>query len=975
MRCFTRSAVAYAFLAIAFCFDSPALAQSITNDGTLNTTVSQFGQNYVITNGTAAGTNLFHSFQQFSVPAGGSATFNLGGANVSTIFSRVTGGAVSNINGVIQAVNSSNPGVNLFLMNPSGIVFGPGAQLNIGGSFVGTTANSIKFADGAEFASTATPLPAPLLVINVPVGLQMGTNSGAIAINGTGNDGIVPTSNLGMIGSPGRSLTLLGNGVTFDGGVITSPAGRIEVGSVGSGEVSLVPNAIGWNLGYGTIQEFRDITFSNRSSLWNPYPVSNPFGGVEVVGRDIRLDQSQIAAAAIGSGQSGDITIRAQRSLDMGGYNPNANAPSSWIVNQVSPGSTANGGGITIQSPNVTLVDGATIQTLSLGSGAAGNVQVNAEAIVLRGDVFQPSPFGPVANSGISSSTFAQGSGGNITLNARQLVMEGGGRVATVVGPGATGQGGDIAVVVSDRILARGVGLVGLGSSGIQALVLGSGKGGDVFVSAGNLTLQEAGTVNTFVYPIPGVPGSGTGNAGNVVVKVADTIEMSMPNLLIPAVNSFLGSATTGRGNAGNVTVSTSNLMIRDGASLTTGTAAVFGPYGDPAQSTNLGNGGNLSLSVRNLLDISGTSPLSQLSSTIGTYTFGNGNAGDALIQGDRAIIRDGAAVLSSTYASGNAGRLNIQAKDILVSGESSAIGASAPVVNSTTRAVFGLPDVPTGNTGELSIRSDIVTIQNGGQINVRHDGTGNAGLLEINANSVNLITNGRISASTASGQGGNLRLNVQDLLVMKRGSEISAESGGIGNGGNININAKFIVATGNSDIVANAFKGNGGNIQISTQGIFGLKFRPQRTPKNDITASSQFGVNGTVQITTLNIDPSSGLTELAVDLADPSQQIVTGCAGNEGNSFVATGRGGIPTNPMHEVRSDRTWQDTRDLSALRGSTSISSSPHLLIPSSPLLEANAIRRNPDGTIELVATQSAQTPYWQTCAQMTQERGK
>jgi filamentous hemagglutinin family protein len=971
MRGFTCSAIAYAFVSIAGCFEpTAALAQSITSDGTLNTTVNQLGQNYVITNGTAAGTHVFHSFQQFSVPTGGSATFNLGGANVSTIFGRVTGGVPSSISGAIQALNSTNPGVNLFLMNPSGVMFGPGAQLNIGGSFVGTTATRIRFANGAEFASTATALPAPLLVMSVPVGLQMGTQSGAIAVNGTGNDGMVPTSNLGIVGSPGRSLTLLGNGVTLDGGVITAPAGRIEVGSVGAGEVNLVPSAIGWNLGYDSVQDFRDIALSNRASLWNPYPVSNPWGGIAVVGRDIRLDQSQIAAAAIGAGQSSDITIRAQRSLAMGGYNANAQAPSSWIVNQVLPDATASSGGVSVQAPNVTLQDGAAIQTHSLGQGAAGNVRVNADAITLQGSVFQPSPFGDVSHTSIASLVFAQGNGGNVSVTARQLVMEGSGRVVTSVTPSATGQGGDISVVVSDRILARGVSLLNLGASGIQALVIGRGNGGHVFVSAGNLVLQEAGVVNTFVFPIPGIPGSGTGHAGDVVVSVANTIEMSTPNPLIPAVNSFLGSATTGRGAAGDVTVSTANLMIRDGASLTTGTAAVFGHLGDPTQATNLGNGGNLSLTVRNLLDMSGASSISQLGSSIGTYTFGNGNAGDTTIQGDRIIVRDGATMFSSTLSNGNAGRFNLHAKDILVSGASSQIAANAPILNPTTRAVYGLPDFPTGSTGELSIRSDRLTVQNGGQVNVRHDGTGNAGSLDINAGSIRII-NGQISASTASGQGGNLRLNVRDSLVIKQGGEIAAESSGIGNGGNIDINARFIIATGNSDIFANALRGAGGNIQITTQGIFGLESRPQRTSKNDITASSQFGISGTVQVTTLGLDPSNGLAELSVELSDQSQQIATHCAGNDDSSFIITGRGGVPSHLAQAAGSDRPWQDTRNLSALEGSTATAPVPHPPLSAPALVEANAVRRRPNGTFELVAIPSAPVPQGVTCAQAPQ----
>ena len=63
--------------------------------------------------------------------------------------------------------------MSLFLMNPAGIMFGKNAALNIGGSFVGTTANSIKFSDGTEFSAVNTATP-PLLTMSVPIGLQLG---------------------------------------------------------------------------------------------------------------------------------------------------------------------------------------------------------------------------------------------------------------------------------------------------------------------------------------------------------------------------------------------------------------------------------------------------------------------------------------------------------------------------------------------------------------------------------------------------------------------------------------------------------------------------------------------------------------------------------------------------------------------------------------------------------------------------------
>jgi large exoprotein involved in heme utilization and adhesion len=64
-----------------------------------------------------------------------------------------------------------------------------------------------------------------------------------------------------------------------------------------------------------------------------------------------------------------------------------------------------------------------------------------------------------------------------------------------------------------------------------------------------------------------------------------------------------------------------------------------------------------------------------------------------------------------------------------------------------------------------------------------------------------------------------------------------------------------------NSDIAANAFSGNGGIVTINAQGIFGIQPREQPTVQSDITASSTGGgINGVVDINTLEIDPVVGL-------------------------------------------------------------------------------------------------------------------
>lgn len=149
----------------------PVLAE-ITPDTTLpvNSTVSTQGNIKVIGGGTQRESNLFHSFKDFSFSmltpeiTGNTAFFN-NDVGIINIITRVTGGLPSNIDGIIKA----NGAANLFILNPAGILFGQNARLDIGGSFVGATASSIKFADGTIFSAISNTQP--LLTINTPIGL------------------------------------------------------------------------------------------------------------------------------------------------------------------------------------------------------------------------------------------------------------------------------------------------------------------------------------------------------------------------------------------------------------------------------------------------------------------------------------------------------------------------------------------------------------------------------------------------------------------------------------------------------------------------------------------------------------------------------------------------------------------------------------------------------------------------------------
>ena len=312
-----------------------------------------------------------------------------------------------------------------------------------------------------------------------------------------------------------------------------------------------------------------------------------------------------------------------------------------------------------------------------------------------------------------------------------------------------------------------------------------------------------------------------------------------------------------------------------------------------------------------------------------------------------------------------------------------SLIISSANIIDESLQQFLGLPPIPSGKSGNVTINAPRLSISDGAQVTVRNDGMGDAGSLRIMAGKIFLDNEGSANASTASGQGGNITLQVANSLQLSDRSQIAAEAEGTGNGGNLTINADTIVALENSDIIANAFAGAGGNITISTSGIFGTQFRPQLTPESDITASSQLGVSGRVNITTPDVDPGAAVVELSDNVVDPNQQIVSGCDAGESNSFTITGRGGLPDDPTQTILGMAVWQDWQDYTresqenVRRGDTAApryrdrSRIENYMRQPNPseqtrVVEATGWVKHPNGAIELVAQHpNLRTQYsWQ-----------
>ena len=474
-----------------------------------------------------------------------------------------------------------------------------------------------------------------------------------------------------------------------------------------------------------------------------------------------------------------------------------------------------------------------------------------------------------------STSSFGEGRAGNLTLNAVESVE-----------------------LIGTRKDEKGV----FRSSGLFSFTNGLQNAGDLNISTRRLLVQDGGQVN--------VDTRGDGQGGNLTVTASESVEIIgiSPN----GEFSSVLSVATGRGNfeaegdSGELRIDTERLILRDGGQIS---ATTFGN----------GNAGNLIVNASESVKIIGIEPVGASGLTTGVFAQANsgaeGNGGSIELNTRSLVATDGSEIITRTAGKGNAGNITLNVEESLT-----ITGADTGIFADTEQG-------STGNGGSIFIDPETIILQDGASIAVNSQGSGKGGNIELQAGSLTL-ERGVITAETASNQGGNINLQLLDLLTLRNNSQISATAGTAragGDGGNIDIDAPFILSfPDNNKITAEAFLGTGGNINITTNSILGLEFL-------DISASSQFGLEGTVSINTLEIDPSQGLVELPSKPETP--QISQGCETSRGggSSFINTGRGGLPPSPTETLSSREVWKDVQLPTQLTKNSVIQSITQILL--------------------------------------------
>ena len=839
-------------------------AQQVQEDNTVGTRVTPNVEikgidSDRIDGGTIRGGNLFHSFKEFNVEQGRGVYFS-NPQGISNILTRVTGSNSSNISGTLGVLGNAN----LFLINPRGIEFGPGARLDVGGSFFASTADSLLFDNGFEFSASDSAAP-PLLTVNTPIGLRFRDNP---EMKGIKKDIDNESTKLQVL--PGKTLGLIGGNVTFNGGEILALGARVEIGGLKeSGTVGISSDG---SLNFPEGVERGDVALSNKAIVG---VISD--GGIAIYSRNLDVSEGSSILTGIGGGlgtansQAGDININATDIVTIDGTS------STDDLTAIGSGNLGNGnaGKITVNAGSVNVKGNAQISSVTAGQGDAGSIIINAQNNVLFSgsgsgilSVVAPTAVGNGSDINInvtggsfslsdgalfSTSTLGKGSAGNIQINAGNLSLTNGSSLsASTLGEG---NAGNVTIKASDSISfydSKAFSNVGKG---------GIGNAGGIEITTGNLSLANGAQLTAGT--------SGKGNAGRVRIQARDSISFDGVGSDGLSSGAFSNVEEGGIGNAGGIEITTGNLSLTNGAQISAGT---FGK----------GNAGRVRIKARDsIFDGVGSSGFSS-GAFSNVEEGGIGNAVGVDITTTNLFLTNGAQLSTSTFGKGNAGRVRIQTRDSI---SFDGVGSNG----SPSGAFSTVNEGKIGNAGGIEITTGNLFLTNGAALSASTLGEGNAGNVTIKASDSISFDNSKIFSRVgfrAIGNAGGIDITTSNLSLTN-GAQLTAGVDFLGRGDAGNIIIKAIDSISFDGVNSGAFSrvnlgaiGNAGGIEITTSNL-------SLTNGAQLTASVNFFGKGDAG--NIIVKASDSISFDGVDSGAFSRARI-GAIGNAGGIDITTG-------------------------------------------------------------------------------------
>ncbi|WP_424098515.1 filamentous hemagglutinin N-terminal domain-containing protein [Moorena producens] len=886
---------------------NPALAQ-IVPDNTLGDNQTLVKPNVevkglpadLIEGGATRGDKLFHSFSDFNV-GDLQRVYFANPAGINTILSRVTGSNISKIFGTLGVDGAAN----LFLLNPNGIVFGANSQLDVAGSFVGSTANSLVFGNGTEFSAT-NPEEPPLLTINITPGLQYGQNPPQPIVN---------AGNLAV--GQGQNVTLVGGSVISTGDIL-APGGEInlvavppetlvqlgqagQILTVSTPTVPLIPSDP------ASVTEFlSSLDHDTGVTVSSDGQVILTDSGTQVpVAPGTVIISGNLNAANFSPGETGGkVTVLGDQ---VGLFEAQLNAGSNVTITTGSTGNqegniTADGFDITKTTPgevtlslqaandislkNVDIKASSGLLNLFLeadsDNSGSGDVELMNGEIDTGGGAVTITAAGAIALEGlkINSDTKSQRNAGDITITAGSLLLENDSRLDSNTRGNSSGNGGNITITVADSVVFRGGSGLGSSTKGKS-----TGNGGEITITAGSVLFEGEGsgigsdteghssgnggtiTITADSVMMTGGSGIGTNTQGNSTGNAGE-ITITAGSVLFEDQGSGTGSNTQGHssGNAGKITITADSVVFRGNSGLGTNTA-----------DHSTGNAGEITITAGSVLfDDKGTgTDKDELRTGFGSDTQGNssGDAGKITITADSVVFRGNSGLGTNTQgdSTGDAGEITIKAGDLLFEGKDAGLGSNTQGHSS-------------GNAGKITINADslVLTGDSGIGTNTTGDSTGDAGTITINADAISLENLSKIESTTDTmGDAGEITINAESI-VLENQARISnnTKENSTGDAGTIIINADSISVENNSNISAQTASGDGGNITLTLQDLLKLRSGSQIT--TSAGTEKRGGDGGNITIT----------ADLILAFLEEDSDITANAFNGKGGNITLTAQG-----------------------------------------------------------------------------------
>jgi len=588
---------------------------------------------YTISGGTSSGHNLYYGFSKFHLHKGEQATFTSGNG-IENIIGRISGGKSSWINGTISA------DADLYLLNPSGFIFGPDTVLDLTGSLLVSTSDRLLFNDQTYFSAT------PDLLENYPdsqpVGVEFTENCSfsPIIINSARLE-MNANQNLSLIGGESHPASLINHlqdsspGIQIQDTHIQAPGGTIQIASISS------PGAIRlnyWQTSEQTIETPGNIMISGDKLFQTGGQQIEDSGHIFIFGGLFYGDNTDFSTAS--KGDSGDIRINAKNMvlknssrLDSQSYgngdggdiqlnlSGQLNMSESTIQTNVTSNDSGNAGDVEIRAQNMQFDDASLIATETSGIGYAGKINLIAQNnITITGgsEILSKSRNNATGNAGsiildaphiqmntsalISADTDGTGDAGEIEIQGIKLSLAGKSTISSSSNNARQGgNAGNIELQLSQLLLMDGQ------ETSIQTKSYGQGAAGRIDITSQNVFLDHGANISS----------SGTGSEANA--GDAGTINIFADNSIRLRDHSQLATLSKYAGG-GTVNVQSGQLLYLSDSTINTSVLQGWRSGGDiflksqvmilddstiHAQAEN-GPGGNILIQSQQLLEASG---------------------------------------------------------------------------------------------------------------------------------------------------------------------------------------------------------------------------------------------------------------------------------------------------------------------------------------------------------------------------------